>query len=269
MGILQDIIREKQKELAERKIKRTEEEVKSEILDNVFQKITADIQFENLDWEYSTGKKIPVRIEILSVKQHSDARLAARQKTLEKGIEEDTDVYYTEMSQELGIEIIKKAIKETKPNSDGKYPPAFIFEENIKSLTPTQIDSLLNLYEVARIKNSISEEVLLITDNFESWVKVISEAAEIDKKKHISLLSLADLVELNIMMCDILNRCAILTPEQYANTLVLNQEKLNQDIASSQSQQEDLLENLELEESAKKTKTKKRALKLLKEESKK
>jgi hypothetical protein len=212
---------------------------KIEIPKNAFEILTENNLYEIMDWEYSHGKIIKIRVEMLSFEKHRECRIKAKEAIENNGIKEDTFLWDTEFQQELSVYILWNALKDPTEDSNGRFKPAFSTPSSIRKLNPAQIESLLNLYEFTRQKLSISEEALFLTENLETWVEAISTALDGDAKKALARLSFADLVEICAILCKTVHLSMTVTSKQSQSGLLLNQEILNQDTSFFALQQED------------------------------
>lgn len=236
--------------IEKQEIKKEKETSKIEVPKDAFDRVSMIKPFDLMQFEWRTGEYIDIRVETLSFLDHQNIRVQARANVLKLGIEEDTALYDIEYQQELSVLILWKALRHpTDKINDNIFEPAFSTPDIIKSLTPAQIEKLLTIYEVVRQKYSISKEIFLIKKNLDAWISAIATVAEEDAKKALSFLSLADLVELVLILCQVIYYMILSPSKGSVNGSELYQQKLHSEKFSSSEQ----LKNI-IEESKSKTK---------------
>jgi hypothetical protein len=151
----------------------------------------------------TTGRPLAkIRIQVLTVEEHTKARLAGRSRILQshdvKSAELDDYVMREIISDACAKEALKLACVSVKPmNPDAKVPRyAYMFpnDERLDALTADEVVTLFNAYTLVQNKYGPFSEDVVGDEEYNAWIRVLTEGAKhhfLARKNSLQLAELA------------------------------------------------------------------------------
>ena len=135
---------------------------------------------EVVEFKPTPTESYPIRIQLLSMGEQEACKVAALQKCREKGIPVDGDLSSNELYQDaVALEVLRMSVRETELTDTGFYRPAFASADQIRAnLTPDEVVQLFNLYTLTQARFGMSDQAIMVKENFEAWVRAIAEGAD-------------------------------------------------------------------------------------------
>lgn len=150
----------------------------------------------------TTGRTLSrIRIQVLTVDEHTTARLEGRRKVMEKynvkSSELDDFVMQSVVSDVCAKEALKLACLGVNPFSEAdnikRYPYMFPTDERINTLSADEIVTLFNTYTLVQAKYGPFSESVMSDEEYNAWINVLTEGAKVHFLARKNLPQLAEL----------------------------------------------------------------------------
>lgn len=192
------------------------------------------------DWNPpGTNITIPIRIQVLSMLEESQAKMNAKRKLDRIGYERtsDNDPVFAD---ETAVQILWMAIRDTNPeeSANGKsinYAPAFKTVDEIRELTPDQVVSLFNLYLAVQAEFGETDMTIFVRENLDEWIDMIGKGVDATPFLALSQLPSPDLVQLSLALAEHLYEVR----SQYLNSPVTSESDQKKSATENGSSTED------------------------------
>lgn len=150
----------------------------------------------------ATGRPLSrIRIQVLTVDEHTKARMEGRRKVMEEHKVASSDLDDVVMREIVSDACAKEALKlaclAVKPFDERasvkRYPYMFATDERLSALTSDEVVTLFNAYTLVQQKYGPFSENITTDDEYNAWIRVLTEGARYHFLARKSLLQLAEL----------------------------------------------------------------------------